>query len=120
MLGRQFPADAAGSAGPGASGAAVDGLRDGGVVARAAVPGAGDAAGTVAAGVLGERGRGPYGIVAAGGRRGTGGCGAGAWVGIGVGGIDGSSVVIVIRAADLCGSFFLIGNTVWVLPLGVG
>ena len=54
-IGRESPAYATGTAGPGAWSAAVDGLGDGSVVAGAAVPGTGGA-GVVAGAVLGEGG----------------------------------------------------------------
>ena len=62
----QLPADAAGTACARAGGAAIGRLRDGGVVAGAAVPGAGGQARAVAGAVLGER-RGVTPAVAAGG-----------------------------------------------------
>lgn len=86
----QSPTHAAGPAWAGARAAAVDGLRDGGVVARAAIPGAGCLAGVVAGGVLGEAGGRADGVVAAGGGGGAGVGGAGAGTrGLGVRGRDG-------------------------------
>lgn len=107
---RQLPALAAGPARAGAWVAAVGRLRYGGVVAGAAVPGAGRLAGDVAGAVLGEGG----GLVAGGGGgAGVGGAGAGAGAGTaagtGVGAGSGPGVETSVRAVvDLRGVFPLI------------